>query len=616
MRMLRDTETRADLFLSARIEDPRSSDFGAVVADWGGMTWGYADPKPTLHLAAAAMSVFLNRDSRHYLNPAIPEAFSQALGYAERVQNPDGTFDYRPCNFRSAPDTAFIVNRIVVTLRLIERLLADEKNKAGAGPAGVDVAGTAKNEAAGCAGRDGGAGLVLRLGEIAARLRALILKAGDGMAAGGFHTPNHRWAIAAALSSCYTIGGNEKHRSRAEDYLREGIDGTREGEYAERSAGNYNMVNNDQMIILAAERADPVYLGFARRNLEMMLTYIEPDGSVFTNNSTRQDRGVKTWLDNYYFNYLYLGEKLKLPGFLAVARRIMDGIIAAGRVAPDFLDWIMLEFGGIDYARAESESSAGDSPRGPDDAWQAFAATPLCGLDGGSTFSADYERFYRDSGIVRVRRKDFSYSLLRGSGRFLYFQSGAFSVYLKLGVAWFDKREFRADSIEKEDGAYILRYKAAGWYYLPFDEAPGTSDWWAMDNRSRPRLAGPDLDFAVAVSGRVEGDGVDIRLSVEGWEGVPFRLEFGLASGCFVESGSFRLEGRAGESILVREGEVRASLGGDALAIGPAFTAHRDTGGTYGSESRSRDHFSVYFTAFTPFDRVVSIRRIPRGRVQ
>jgi hypothetical protein len=545
LKFIADAERRCDHFLARIVRDPDSPDLGSVPGDWGGMSWGYPDPKPSLNMAACAISVYLNGESRFHGDPRIPEAVSLALGYAERSQNDDGTFDYRPCNFRSAPDTAFIVNRIVVTYDLIRKFGTDDA-----------------------------------LNEIEERIKGIIARAGRGMAKNGFHTPNHRWAIAAALSSCARISGDSSLLEAVDRYLAEGIDGNEYGEYAERSAGNYNMVNNDQMLILAAERRDPSFLAYVDRNLEMMLSYIEPDGSVFTNNSTRQDRGVKTWLDNYYCNYLEAAKLLGKPLYSAVAKKILSDIISTGRASPDYLDRIMLNAGGIDYGPCEIE------------------------------IPNSYSKYYEESGIVRASRGDFSFSIVRDSGRFLYVRSGGLGAFLKMGVAYFDKREFMPSSIERVGKAYILKFLARGWYYLPLESPPATRDWWKMDNSKRRKTQGPDLDFSLRVEELPSRDGISVAMSVEGWPGVPLRLEVGLEPGCRVDGETFALEGRAGGAILAKGGRVVARREDDALEIGPAFAEHFDIGGTYGSEARSSDHFTVYFTALSPLEKTITFRRV------
>jgi hypothetical protein len=130
-----------------------------------------------------------------------------------------------------------------------------------------------------------------------------------------------------------------------------------------------------------------------------------------------------------------------------------------------------------------------------------------------------------------------------------------------------------------------------------------------MDNASRPRQAGPDLEFELRVSELDSGDGVELRAIARGCAGVPLRFELGLSAGSRVETEHFRVEGAAGGFALVRDGTLVASSGEDALAVGPAFAEHGELGGGY-SEPRSLDRFTAYFTAFTPFDKALAFRRV------
>lgn len=538
-KLISDAELRTEFFLATIINDPASSAIGSTPTPWG-----IPDPKPTMFAAATAMACYLNPDSRLHGDARIPRSYRAALEFAFRELNPDGTFDYPYCNFRSAPDTAFIILRIFVTRELLARAAPD--------PA---------------------------LDGLLARIDALLETAGRGIMSGGFHTPNHRWACAAALSSCHRLTGKEEFRLAAEKYLIERIDNNDDGEYAERSSGGYNIVNNDQMIVLFDTRNEPVFLDYVEKNLTMMFCFIDPDGSIFTENSTRQDRGTRTWPDNYFFHYLYMSHKKNRPDFAAMAHQIMERTIASGQSAPDQLDQVMLYLGGIEYGPTV--------PKVP----------------------VTYRRLLSDSGLVRVRRGDFSYSLLRGHNNFLHFQSGSLRASLRLGVGFFERRDFIATSLTEEGDEFVLKLLAKGWYYLPFPEKQATSDWWAMDNQKRPRLSGPDLHFTIRVKDSLQNDGIDVHLSVSGWDEVPLRLEIGMSPGAELENEGFCLETRAGEAILAKSGTLELRNGLDVLSIGPAFAQHRNMSGTYGSQSRSPDLFSVYFTALTPVDRVIKIRR-------
>ena len=51
-----------------------------------------------------------------------------------------------------------------------------------------------------------------------------------------------------------------------------------------------------------------------------------------------------------------------------------------------------------------------------------------------------------------------------------------------------------------------------GWYYLPFQEPQGTSDWWKMDHTKREKKLGPDLSIEVEVHEETDGVRVDFHL--------------------------------------------------------------------------------------------------------
>ena len=162
---------------------------------------------------------------------------------------------------------------------------------------------------------------------------AIMKKAAAAIRDGGFHTPNHRWAICAALMQAADVFAADESfakscKARTEKYFNEGIDGNADGEYAERSTGGYNCVVNDAMINLYEMTKNKEYLSYPERNLHMMELYFEPDGTIFTQNSTRQDRGKKVWPDLYFHQYLYMATRGNVTGehrdeFLRAAHQIL-----------------------------------------------------------------------------------------------------------------------------------------------------------------------------------------------------------------------------------------------------------------------------------------------------
>ena len=59
-------------------------------------------------------------------------------------------------------------------------------------------------------------------------------------------------------------------------------------------------------------------------------------------------------------------------------------------------------------------------------------------------------------------------------------------------------------------GTAHLHQTMRGWYYLPFEEKPETSDWWKMDQSKRKKKLGPDMEIDVYVE-PAEG-GIDVRV--------------------------------------------------------------------------------------------------------
>lgn len=487
---------------------------------------------------------YVCHESRHYLSAAAKAAIEAVLLYMNAHQRPDGCFDLSGCNFASPPDTAFMVNGMLNAWWLLHARAVQEAMW------------------------------------VREPMYKLIDSCASGIAAGGFHTPNHRWAIAACLMHCAEITGRRELADRANQYLNEGLDINEDGEFAERSAGNYNQVNDDQMIRLYLATKDTRYLEAAKANLEMMYCYIDPDESVFTNNSTRQDYGRKVYLESYYDLFLMVGFFLKKPELGAMAEWIWQSCRRKGR-NPHGAEWLLL------YPEMD-------------------------GYGAGEPFTPpflSYNRLFKDSRIARVRDGDIAYTVMEDRANFLYFQYKSFSMYMVIYANICDRRNFMAESMEPIDGGYRLRARAAGWYYLPFyPEKPATSDWWAMDNpNTRKRVEGLPLETTVEV--RQKDGGIDVHIKTEGIDQLPLRVEIGFLPNCELRMDQFILKGKAGESITLLSGkaEVRSEKG-EVITLSPAFGEHNVLVRSDRAYPQSDEHFTIYMTSYTPVDRVLEIR--------
>jgi len=566
--LLKGAGIRTKQFLDSQVREPGDLQYGGIRGD----IW---EAKPTVYALTTAVAVWLNRDSGFFHEPKLYEAMNLALDFVARTQRADGSFDYPSCNFKSGADTSFCFKRMFGAYRLLET---------------YDTDGTEEIRA------------------LKDRYLALMHRALEFIREGGFHTPNHRWGIAAALLQGAGLFSEEEEfaeslRRQAGRYLAEGIDGDEYGEYAERSTGNYNAVVNNAMMAMFEETGNEEFLGYVRRNLDMMLTYIDPDDTIFTQNSTRQDRGKQEYADKYFYQYLYLCSREENPVFDGAAHKIIRDNMERGGLAPDCLHIVM----------AHEEMMAHE--------FRYYG------------FLKEYRQFYPNSGVLRVKKPEYTYTVMRGRTAFLFIKRGNLTVYVKLGESYCDIRNFIPEEILTEEGTgkaggrnkdgalaahgpaeeawgkgggrCILKARAKGWYYLPFKEPQGTSDWWKMDHGKREKLVNSYLETEIVIH-ELE-DGLELVLKTNGLDRLPLRLEVCIPAGCVVEHPSFWLKAPAGEGMILKDGYVTVRDGLEEMEMGPGFGEH-EFQGHYSGEEVNASGYTIYCNGYTPLEKKFRIR--------
>lgn len=503
---------------------------------------GVYQAKYAIYRVAGMIAAYCNQGSRYYHDGLILDRIMKGLDYISRAQHDNGLFDYVTCNFFSAPDTAFCIVKLIPHLRYLRS--RDSLNP---------------DEA-----------LIL------ARVERIVHAGGRGLLEGGFHTPNHRWAIASVLAMCGRLFHEDDLTQAAFQYLREGIDCNADGEYSEKSAGNYNAVNNDAMMLLSEALGDPSYEQHVIRNLRMMLTYWEPDDSVFTANSTRFDKDLKVYPDGYYWEYLSLGIRYSIPEFLAMANHTMEVVREKNIPAPDVLIELMNH---PDFIDVESELSG----------------TP-----------DTYHAFYRDSGIARVRRGKYTYTVMRDKSNFLYVHNGSIKLAVKIGGSFCEHRAFKAETMTEDENGFHLHQRMRGWYYLPFAEPPATSDWWQMDNAKRDKKLGPDMDIDVTI--RETAEGLEVEVQTSGVSGAPWRVEMAFEGITRISNEHMTMPVHGDEVLVLRDSFFEVTNPASSMRIGPAFGAHHFTEGKEDSEAKTPGAATVYLTDYTPFHHVIVLQ--------
>lgn len=535
-KILKDADSRVAYSLRTQVHKEGNFKGGFVDRE------GLVHSKYAVYRTTGAIAAYCNVDSAFYRSPEVFQMIRDGLTFIRNKQHENGLFDLIHCNFSSAPDTAFCMKRMLPTLKFLDKNRKTEEEE-----------------------------MLYRV------LVNLVKQSANGLMQGGFHTPNHRWVIASNLMECGLFFSDENMYSCAEQYLNEGIDCNMDGEFAERSAGNYNRINNDAMITLGDVTGEDRYYEYAIRNLNMMLTYLEPDGSIFTANSTRQDKGELIFPKDYYMEYLDIGYRKQLPEFLDVANYIFSLIERESITAPDCLIFLMNR-PELKYLEHEG-----------------LFAIP------------DFQKWYRDSGIVRSCRHGYSYTLLAEKSDFLYFTNGALRLQMKICGGFCEHRAFKAEEMKRIPGGYQLNQTMRGWYYLPLEEKQETSDWWKMDHTKRKKIPGSDLRIQVEVMDA--DDGVDVHLKLTGVEDAPFRVEIEVAGAKLLWNEHLTVPAEHGGSLILKQGNACFSNQTDSMVVGPGFGSHLFTDGMFGSEAHSACAYILYFTDYTEMDHVIHIRK-------
>ena len=536
--LIRSAEKRADHFLNHQVWDKHSRFYG-------GMSDTVLNVKPTVYALSNMSAVYLNAKSRYYQKEKVLEAIHAALVFIEKNQRMDGSFDFPSCNFHSAPDTSFCFKRLIASYRLFQRFSPDSEYL-----------------------------------EIKQTLYRIMERSLHALLYGGFHTPNHRWGIAAALMQGAELVHNTDQsfaqalRKRAEQYLQEGIDGNKDGEYAERSTGNYNAVVNQAMMSMYEETKDETYLGYMERNLKMMLYYMEPDGTIFTQNSTRQDQGKRLYPDKYFYQYLYMAVCREKEIYANAAHKIIRDCQERGDLAPDCLHILML------HPQMEQYELKG------------------CG------FLQEYRKYFEESGVLRVKNTHYGYTILKDKAAFLYLSFGATKIHMKIGESYCDIRNFIPEKLERKEDGYKLEGSKKGWYYLPFQEKQTTSDWWKMDHGKRELLYGEELSISVEVSEQKYG--IEVCVQAKGLDRLPLRVEICIPAGSILENDQFYLKTQKGESLILRNGMVSMHCGENVIDIGPGYGTH-EFEGHYSGEEKNSEGYTIFFNEYTPYEKRFSI---------
>lgn len=511
-----------------QITDLQSPDLGAI-RDGDGIpnalsTGGY------ISLWAISVSC---PESIYYASFNLIQSIEKGAQYLTRVQHSDGTIDLLGSNFHSPPDTAFSVDNVAVAYQLISAVKGAEK------------------------------ALI--------PLKKYLLKAGEALIVGGIHTPNHRWVVAAALLKLHAIWPDKRYVARAEEWLLEHIDIDPDGQYTEKSAGGYTAIVNRMLIEMAKGLKRPEILDAVRKNLNMTMYYVHPNGEVVTEASNRQDKGTIKFLNSYYYSYRYLALLDKNGEFAAMCRLIEKSSAYANS---EHLNHFLLE----------------------PELWKELPAV--------KSLPTNYVKSFPYSGIVRIRRGQWDTTILSNNPGFLTFHKGnAVLQGMRIAASFFGKGQFQSSEIKQDGNQWILKNALEGPYYQPYpkDKIDPQGDLSKMPRIMRPKSEVQNLNYQVEIS--EHEDGINIDFDIKGTEGVPVTLEL-----IFRPGGKLKgVNPKAGKlnSNLFADKEGSYSVGEDTIKFSPGLVVHK--GINLRGALPSVEAPTVYLTGITPFKHTLKL---------
>jgi hypothetical protein len=481
--------------------------------------------------------------SKYYHAAELVEPLQHAVRFLLKMQHDDGTIDLYSTNFHSTPDMGFVLEVI------------------------------------------GAAATILKLDPwpqheaLQAALRTFILKGADALTTGGIHTPNHRWVVCAGLAWAHSLYPNPKYVRRIDQWLDETIDVDPDGQFTEKSTTVYSPIVDRALITVARLLDRPALFEPVRRNLEMTLYYVHPDGEVVTEASTRQDKYQRGSMGRYYYAYRYLALRDGNGRFAAMARQIEE--TARGKLA-------------------------GELP--------AFLADPSLRrpLPANAALPTNYEKVFAYSGLVRIRREQASGTILAGNATLLSFRKGAAALEaLRLASAFFGKGQFVGEKLEQQNGAYVLRQSLEGPYFQPLsrDQIAGGEHVKMAPNgtlatNSRAVRARSNIQKLESIATITERNGAfEVRFDISGTDHVPVAIELAFRHGG-------QLHGvepipNINDAYLLKAGMGRYAFGGQTIEFGPGKTEHAWT--QLRGALPKWDGQSVYVTGFTPFRMTLKI---------
>ena len=529
--LIKENDSRIPDMLARQERDEKSKWYGGIRIDtevfYPGHAAGYIK-----NLSCS----YVSEESEYYQSTELLNAMTLASEYLLNAQYDDGNIDLPSTNFHSPPDTAFVVEPLCIAYSLLSGLNTDDASK------------------------------------LLENLKRFLIESGKALIVGGIHTANHRWVVCMALSRLNQLFPNPSYLDRIDQWLAEKIDIDPDGQYAERSTLIYTPLVNRCLITIARLADKPELFDPVRKNLDMTMYYIHPNGEIATESSGRQDRYQQGTMQNYLYAYRYMSLLDKNGKFVRMTENIQD-------LDPEkLLFW-------LGY----------------------FLEDPFLSrsLPSSDPLPDSYLREFYHSDLVRIRRGNIDATILAANPIFFTsFKGNAALEGVRVASAFFGKGQFKGMTIEKKDHGFKMSQKLSGPYYQPVNpgDIPDDGNGWEVPRMRRALSEVQEQETEVKIE--EEGEGFKLTISVAGTDNVPVAVEF-----AFRKGGRFNdLEAVKGieNAYLATDGTMMEySYSGDTITFGPGIREHAWT--QLRGALPKLDADCVYITGYTPFETSIFI---------
>lgn len=514
-----------------------------------------------LGIIASALPLYCRADSKHYRSAALIPLLERAGDAFLATQHESGCISLDNCNIDSPPDTAFTSHLAALLAQVGQRYATPE------------------------------------LEGVMERLLLFLKRAGDALLVGGFHTPNHRWVISAALAKMEELFGGTAYRARAFQLLAEGLDVTEYGEWTERSNSIYNAVCAYYLFSVGKVFGHEPSLDAARRTLHMMRYMLHPGDTIVTEYSGRQDaNAVALFNDVYAVAYHLLANRYNDPELAAMARVALRPVEASGLLLIHEMlesERMALPEGGGDQAPEEYTILYGgeNTVPVPQDVW----------------YTGPLHRHPHGASVLRHRRGKLSVTAMAGQQTLLYVQYGkARLLGVKLAAGWFGIGAVAFPGIRRvSDDLYRADITLKGSYFQPLPEElyrDAKGSYVDMPNELRERSNVVEVEIAVEF--KLYEDGVDLRIVSQNRKGVYLQPVFSFDPAGKLEGDG--LEDAGSGVVKLKSGAAVFTAEGDTIRVEEGAAEHPDV--SMRNDTIRPSAINMAINLKTPTDKILRIR--------